>query len=149
MIFVPKKCFLKSNTISDMLASFRESLKAARIWLFHEHAFRVSHEQRKRFSIQAQYDANETFRNLLQWSGTTLEVLNFRRCSLVQAYFKWYHNTCFFQFIFWKPITWIFLSLHYVGFFFTRALRINCPPDFKPANCTYDRSINIQVSLNP
>ena len=59
-----------------MLASFRESLKAARIWLFHEHAFRVSHEQRKRFSIQAQYDANETFRNLLQWSGTTLEVLN-------------------------------------------------------------------------
>lgn len=47
---------------------------ALRERLFRERAFRLTPAQRRRFSIQAQYDANETFRNLFQWTGTTLEV---------------------------------------------------------------------------
>ena len=107
-----------------------------RLWLFHERAFRLTPAQQRRFSIQAQYDANETFRNLLQWTGTTLEVI----CFLKMHSRNTSKSAWLLQFIFWKPITWIFLSCHFVGFFVTRALRMNCPVGFNPANCTYDRS---------
>ena len=57
-----------------MLEGISDIFRSMRVWLLHEHAFRLTPAQRKRFSIQAQYDANETFINLLHWSGTTLQA---------------------------------------------------------------------------
>ena len=58
-----------------------------------------------------------------------------------------FENLLHLQFIFWKPITWIFLSLHFAGYFVTRAARMNCPEDFKPESCAYDRQVFPFVSI--
>ncbi len=55
-----------------------QTLSEMRAWLLHERAFRLTASERKRFCIQTQYDANETFRNLLHWAGTVLQVRNTR-----------------------------------------------------------------------
>ena len=59
--------------------------------------------------VQSQYDARELLWNLFSFSGTTI------------------------HFIFWKPMTWISIGLHYFGFFYLRTYRQYCdanPSDY-------------------
>jgi hypothetical protein len=62
-----------------------------RIWLLHERAFRLTASERKRFCIQSQYDANETFRNLLHWAGTVLQVSD-TRCKMGAEPHAWFNS---------------------------------------------------------
>ena len=57
---------------------------------------------RSRLIIKNQYDANESLLNLFKFSGTAI------------------------QFIFFKPVTWFCISLHYFGFFYVKSLRTGC-----------------------
>lgn len=52
--------------------------------------------------VKPQFDANESLRNLFKLSGTTI------------------------QFVLWKPVTWIAISLHYFGFFYMKNRRAQC-----------------------
>ena len=64
---------MQNATVTEQISLI---LYEMRVWLLHERAFRLTAVERKRFSIQNQYDANETFRNLLRWAGTVLQVRN-------------------------------------------------------------------------
>jgi hypothetical protein len=65
------------------------------------HNFTVTVD-RSRLIIKNQYDANESLLNLFKFSGTAI------------------------QFIFFKPVTWFCISLHYFGFFYVKSLRAGC-----------------------
>ena len=66
-----------------------------------KHSFRniVGRERR---IIRIQYDANESLRNLFQFTGTTI------------------------HFIIYRPTTWLCITLHYFGFFYLRSVRTEC-----------------------
>ena len=65
------------------------------------HTFTITVD-RSRLIIKNQYDANESLLNLFKFSGTAI------------------------QFIFFKPVTWFCIALHYFGFFYVKSLRAQC-----------------------
>ena len=65
------------------------------------HMFQLPSDKSK-LIVQAQYDATELIWNLFTFSGTTI------------------------NFIFWKPIPWIAMGMHYFGFFYMKRYREYC-----------------------
>ena len=76
------------------------------------HYFAIKSADRPKLIVRNQYDANETLWNLLSFYGTTIE------------------------FIFWKPLTWICIGLHFFGFFYIQGLRKSCTT---AGDCWVDR----------
>ena len=66
-----------------------------------KHIFKLPSD-RSKLIVQNQYDATESLGNLFTFYGTTI------------------------HFIFWKPITWIMIGMHYFGFFYLKRYREYC-----------------------
>ena len=81
-----------------MAAAVKELFDFKSKW---KHMF-IIQADRSKMVIPDQYDATELIWNLFTFSGTTI------------------------QFIFWKPVTWISIGLHYFGFLYLQKYRLYC-----------------------